>query len=49
VKTSNLEDFKNNFSSRISKLPVALQLIFFEDLATAADNRLWVLENFGLT
>jgi hypothetical protein len=48
VKTCNLEDFAVNYSSRISKLPVKLQLIFFEDLTTAAENRLFVLEKVGL-
>ncbi|MCW4045241.1 MAG: hypothetical protein NWE94_06970 [Candidatus Bathyarchaeota archaeon] len=32
------------FSERISKLPEQLQLIFFEDLETAIENRLKVLE-----
>lgn len=32
------------FSERISKLPEQLQTIFFEDLETAIENRLKVLE-----
>jgi hypothetical protein len=45
MKNTNLEDFRINFSGRISKLPRALQLVFFDDLATAAKNRLTVLES----
>jgi hypothetical protein len=45
VKTSNLEDFAKNFSGRISKLPREMQLVFFDDLATAAKHRLTVLES----
>jgi hypothetical protein len=48
VNIGNMEDFKKTFDGRIAKLPVALQRIFFDDLATAADRRLWVLENFEL-
>ena len=32
------------FSERISKLPQPLQTVFFEDLETAIENRLKVLE-----
>jgi hypothetical protein len=48
VKTHNLESFTANFQSRISRLPTVLQDIFFEDLATAAENRLCVLEKVRL-
>jgi hypothetical protein len=44
LKTVSLEGLVEKFSSRISKLPVDLQSIFFEDLETAVDNRLKVLE-----
>lgn len=48
MKTCNLEDFAANFANRISRLPVNMQLVFFEDLATAAENRLIVLEKVEL-
>ena len=32
------------FSDRVSKLPLKLQVIFFEDLETAIESRLAVLE-----
>jgi hypothetical protein len=48
LKTDNLENFTTNFQTRISKLSAPLQRIFFDDLATAAENRLRVLEKVGL-
>jgi hypothetical protein len=48
VKTDNLENFPTNFQARISKLSTPLQRIFFDDLSTAAENRLRVLEKVGL-
>ena len=48
METNNLKSFIEEFQSRISKLPSALQEIFFEDLATAAENRLCVLEKVWL-
>lgn len=45
VKTLiNAEALWARFSKRISKLPEPLQAIFFEDLETAIENRLKVLE-----
>jgi len=48
VKTDNSENLPTNFQARISKLSAPLQRIFFDDLATAAENRLRVLEKVGL-
>jgi hypothetical protein len=47
VKTDNLENFTTNIQTRISKLSAPLQHIFFDDLTTAAENRLRVLEKVG--
>ena len=41
---NNAGELLRRFSERISKLPEHLQLIFFEDLETAIENRLKVLE-----
>lgn len=40
----NADALLSRFSERISKLPEQLQLIFFEDIETAIENRLKVLE-----
>ncbi len=40
----NAGELLSRFSERISKLPEHLQSIFFEDLETAIENRLKVLE-----
>jgi hypothetical protein len=48
LKTVGLEELSEKFSRRISKLPVEFQSILFEDLETAIDRRLKVLEKFGL-
>jgi hypothetical protein len=45
VKTVSLEGLLEKFSGRVSKLPVEFQTIFFEDLETAVEHRLKVLEN----
>jgi hypothetical protein len=39
-----LEVVVSKFSERISELPRDLQGVFFDDLATAVENRLKVLE-----
>ena len=44
----DLEGVLAEFSKRVSRLPADLQRIFCEDLATAAENRLSVLEKYGL-
>jgi hypothetical protein len=48
VKTISLEGLLAEFSIRVSNLPVELQAVFLEDLETAVENRLRVLEKFGL-
>ena len=45
LKTVSLEGLLEKFSGRVSKLPVEFQTIFFEDLETAVEHRLKVLEN----
>jgi hypothetical protein len=44
VKTVSLDGFLEKFSGRISKLPVELQVVLLEDLETAIEHRLKVLE-----
>jgi hypothetical protein len=46
--TNSLEGFVAKFSGRVSKLPVEFQAILFEDLDTAVEHRLLVLEKCGL-
>jgi hypothetical protein len=48
VKTVSLDDVLGKFSGRISKLPFEFQAVFFEDLETAVERRLLVLEKYGL-
>jgi hypothetical protein len=48
VKTVNLTNVLGKFSGRISRLPVEFQAVFFEDLETALEHRLRVLEKYGL-
>jgi hypothetical protein len=48
LKTVSLEGLLEKFSGRVSKLPVDLQAVFFEDLETAVEHRLIVLEKQGL-
>jgi hypothetical protein len=45
LKTVGLEGLVEKFSGRVSKLPVEFQVIFLEDLETAVENRLKVLES----
>jgi hypothetical protein len=45
MKTVSLEGLLEKFSRRVSKLPVELQTVFFEDLETAVEHRLKVLES----
>jgi hypothetical protein len=45
LKPVNLEELFEKFSSRVSKLPVKFKTIFLEDLETAVENRLKVLES----
>ena len=44
----DLQGVLAEFSKRASRLPVDLQRVFCEDLATAAESRICVLEKFGL-
>ena len=43
----DLEGVLAKFSKRVSQLPTHLQRVFYEDLATAAENRICVLEKYG--
>jgi hypothetical protein len=45
LKTVSLEGLLEKFSKRVSKLPVKFQAIFLEDLETAFEHRLKVLES----
>ena len=44
----DLEGVLAEFSDRVSRLPADLQRVFWEDLATAAENRISILEKYGL-
>jgi hypothetical protein len=45
LKIVSLEGLLEMFSERVSKLPIELRAIFFEDLETAVEHRLKVLES----
>jgi hypothetical protein len=45
LKTVSLEGLLEKFSGRVSELPSELQAVFFEDLETAVEHRLKVLES----
>jgi hypothetical protein len=45
LKTISLEGLLEKFSFRVSKLPAEFQVIFFEDLESAVEHRLKVLES----
>ena len=45
MKTVSLKMLLDKYSRQVSKLPVELQAIFFEDLETAIASRLKVLES----
>jgi hypothetical protein len=45
LKTVSLEGLLEEFSIRVSKLPVEFQRVFLEDLKTAVEHRLKVLEH----
>jgi hypothetical protein len=45
LKTVSLDGRLEKFSLRVSKLPVEFQAVFFEDLETAVEHRLKVLES----
>lgn len=45
MKTVSLEGLLEKFSRRVYKLPVEFQTIFLEDLETAVEHRLKVLES----
>jgi hypothetical protein len=45
LKNVNLEGLLEKFSRRVSKLPDNFQIIILEDLETAVENRLKVLES----
>jgi hypothetical protein len=44
----DLEIWLKRLQSRAAKLPLSLQRIFFDDLTSAAENRLMVMEKVGL-
>jgi hypothetical protein len=48
LKTVSLEGLLEKFSSRVSKLPVEFQEVFLDDLETATENRLRILEQSEL-
>jgi hypothetical protein len=48
VNTVCLDDILSKFSARISKLPFEFQAVLLEDLETAIEHRLIVLEKYGL-
>jgi hypothetical protein len=45
LKTASLEGLLEKFSGRVSRLPVEFQSVFLEDLETAVEHRLNVLES----
>jgi hypothetical protein len=45
LESVSLEGLLQKFSGRISRLPVEFQSVFLEDLETAIENRLKVLES----
>ena len=45
MKTVSLEGLSEKFARRVSKLPVEFQRVFLEDLETAVEHRLEVLES----
>jgi hypothetical protein len=45
LKTVNLEVLLEKFSKRVSELQAKFQRVFLEDLETAIENRLKVLES----
>jgi hypothetical protein len=49
LKTVGLEWLFDKFSERISVLSVEFQAVFLEDLETAVENRLKVLESASLS
>ena len=44
LKTASLYGLLEKFSKRVSKLPSEFQAVFWEDLETAVEHRLKVLE-----
>lgn len=45
----DLEGVLAKFNERVSRLPVDLQSVFYEDLATAVENRIVILEKVRLS
>jgi hypothetical protein len=45
LKTVSLKGLLDKFSRRVFKLPVEFQAVFLEDLETAVEHRLKVLES----
>ena len=45
LKTVSLEGLLEKFAGRVSKLPAEFQAVFLEDLETAFEHRLKVLES----
>jgi hypothetical protein len=45
LKTVSLEGLIEKFTARVSTLPNEIQAVFFEDLETAVEHRLKVLES----
>jgi len=44
LKTVGLEGLLDKYSRRVSKLPIEFQRVFWEDLETAIEHRLKILE-----
>jgi hypothetical protein len=44
----NLEGVLAEFAERVSRLPADLQRVFYEDLKTAVENRIVILEKVRL-
>ena len=44
----DLQGVLAEFSDRVSRLPADLQRVFYEDLKTAAENRIIILEKYRL-
>jgi hypothetical protein len=45
LKTVSLDRLLKKFNERVSKLPIKFQTVFYEDLETAVEHRLKVLES----
>ena len=45
LKIVSLDGLLEKFNERVSKLPIKFQTVFYEDLETAVEHRLKVLES----